>query len=241
MPARIWLFAALAAALAVVFVGLGRWQLRRLDERRARNAMISARMQEPARPFAALPDTHSFRRATLDGDADYPNEIVFTGRSRNGSPGVYILTPVRPRDRDTAVIVIRGWVYAPDAASVDLSRWREPGRHEFTGYVGALAGQGAAAAASNRKIRALSLPAVRALVSYPLASRYLVSQDSAPDTVPARLAAPVLDDGPHLSYAIQWFSFALIALVGAAVVVARARLSPDTASQNGKLGEVDYR
>jgi len=26
--------------------------------------------------------------------------------------------------------------------------------------------------------------------------------------------APELDDGPHLSYAIQWFSFALIIVIG---------------------------
>jgi cytochrome oxidase assembly protein ShyY1 len=33
----------------------------------------------------------------------------------------------------------------------------------------------------------------------------------------------VLDDGPHLSYAIQWFAFATIAVVGAGIVVARTR------------------
>jgi cytochrome oxidase assembly protein ShyY1 len=50
-----------------------------------------------------------------------------------------------------------------------------------------------------------------------------VSQDSAADTTPARLAVPALDDGPHLSYAIQWFSFATIALVGSYVVMRRAQ------------------
>jgi cytochrome oxidase assembly protein ShyY1 len=49
----------------------------------------------------------------------------------------------------------------------------------------------------------------------------------APDTAhpawPRRLAAPALDDGPHLSYALQWFGFALIGLVGAGVVAHRAR------------------
>jgi surfeit locus 1 family protein len=32
--------------------------------------------------------------------------------------------------------------------------------------------------------------------------------------LPRRWAPPALDDGPHLSYAIQWFSFALIIVVG---------------------------
>jgi surfeit locus 1 family protein len=39
----------------------------------------------------------------------------------------------------------------------------------------------------------------------------------------ARLPPPALDEGPHLSYAIQWFSFAAIALIGGAAVAVRNR------------------
>ncbi len=39
---------------------------------------------------------------------------------------------------------------------------------------------------------------------------------------PVRVPPPALDEGPHKSYAIQWFSFATIALVGG-VVFARAQ------------------
>ena len=44
----------------------------------------------------------------------------------------------------------------------------------------------------------------------------------APDRI-ARLTLPPLDEGPHFSYAVQWFSFALVALVGAGFVVKQAR------------------
>jgi cytochrome oxidase assembly protein ShyY1 len=37
----------------------------------------------------------------------------------------------------------------------------------------------------------------------------------------ARLTPPPLDEGPHLSYAIQWFAFAAIALIGAGAVAIR--------------------
>jgi cytochrome oxidase assembly protein ShyY1 len=40
---------------------------------------------------------------------------------------------------------------------------------------------------------------------------------------PARRELPVLDDGPHRSYAVQWFCFAAIALGGAAAVIRRER------------------
>ena len=48
-----------------------------------------------------------------------------TGRTRSGSPGVHILTPLRIPESDTALLVNRGWVYSPDARTVDLTRWRE--------------------------------------------------------------------------------------------------------------------
>lgn len=207
--------------LAAVFVRLGFWQLHRLQERRAHVAALRARLGEQVLPFEQLPDTGSFRRAIVTGTPDHDNEIVFTGRSRNGSPGVYILTPVRRTSGDTAVVVIRGWVYAADAATVDLTRWRET-RTNFTGYVAAFPGSAPSPPGATRRIRALSAPGVRGMLPYPVAGMYLVAQDSAPTTAPARLAAPALDNGSHLSYAIQWFAFATIALAGAAVVVTRA-------------------
>jgi surfeit locus 1 family protein len=222
-------FVGLAVVLAFVFVRLGFWQLDRLSQRRARNATVASRLDEPARPFEQLPDSASFSRVSLAGTPDYSNEIVLTGRSRNGSPGVYILTPVRRPSTDTAVVVLRGWVYAPDAATVDLSRWRES-RTAFQGYVVALPPSAQARIAGGRKLRALSSGGVRGLLPYPASSRYVVSRDSASDGTPARLEMPALDSGPHLSYAIQWFSFAAIAIVGAAIVAFRARVSPDGAS-----------
>ena len=226
-------FVALAVVLAAIFVPLGFWQLRRLDERRHRNAVLAARLSEPPRPIESLADTLSYLRATVTGTPDSANEIILTRRSRDGSPGVYILTPVRPRaEGDSATIVVRGWVYAPDAATADPTRWREA-RPMFSGYTAILpttvvAARGPATTKRDRRIPTLSASAVRALLPYPVRSRYVVSQDSAADTTPARLPLPVLDDGPHLSYAIQWFSFAAIALVGAGIIVFRARVSPDT-------------
>lgn len=224
MNRRIAAFVVLAIVLAALFIRLGFWQLDRRAQRRAYNAGLASRLAEPETPFAQLRGDRAFRRTVVSGVADYANEIVFTGRSRNGSPGVYLLTPIRPGERDTAVLVIRGWVYSPDAATVDLARWREE-RTTYTGYVNALPAiqPPAESRASERKLRTLSANGVRALVPYPIAAHYVVSQDSATGTSPARLPLLTLDDGPHLSYAIQWFAFAVIALGGAGAVVSRAR------------------
>jgi surfeit locus 1 family protein len=222
---RIVVFVALAILLAALFVRLGVWQLDRLGERRARNATLTARLTESPVEFSALRDTSGYRRAVVSGAPDYEHEIIYTGRSRNGSPGVYLVTPVRRQGNDTAVAVVRGWVYAPDAATIDAEKWREP-RSSFHGYVLSLPAAGAApaAASTERKVRTLTHAGLRRLLPYPLAAVYLVAQDSAPEaTTPARLGPPTLDNGPHLSYAIQWFCFAATALVGAAIVATRAR------------------
>lgn len=228
MSRKTWVFVALAVVLAGLFVRLGVWQMARLHERRARNAEIEARLALPPVPMAQKRDTASYHRVTVAGAADYDHELILTGRSRNGSPGVYILTPVRSSLNDSAVVIIRGWVYAPDAASADLGRWRES-RGVYSGYTALLPAIAAppSPAGPARRLRTLSAAGVRALLPYPVRSQYVVSQDSAADTTPARLAPPSLDDGPHLSYAIQWFSFALIAVVGAGIVAMRARVSPD--------------
>ena len=79
--------------------------------------------------FGALPrDTggaHYRRGAPAIGRFDYEHELVLAGRTRQGSPGVELLTPVRVAGSDTAVLVNRGWVYSPDGATVDHARWRE--------------------------------------------------------------------------------------------------------------------
>jgi surfeit locus 1 family protein len=219
---KVTVFLALAVVLAAVFVRLGFWQLDRLANRRARNVELAARLSKPVTAFEQLPDTSEFRRATVSGTPDYEHDILYTGRSRSGSPGVYILTPVRRASSDTAVIVIRGWVYAPDAATIDRARWRET-RTSFSGYVNSLPANPPSpeARAGERKLRHLSFLGVQELLPYPVSDRYVVALDSASDGAPARLTMPSIDNGPHLGYAIQWFAFAAIALIGAAIVLIR--------------------
>lgn len=215
-------FVALAVALAALFVRLGFWQLARLGERRAVNAITAARLAHSETPFEQLrrEAEPARRRSVLEGTPDTANEFMVTGRSRDGSPGVHIVTPVRVAGNDTAVLVNRGWVYAPDAATADLARWREH-RTEFHGYALQLSATGLPSVVKGRTLRPLGVEGVRKLVPYPVRDLYLVSEDSQTDHTPARLPLPALDEGPHLNYAIQWFSFAAIALVGAAIVATR--------------------
>jgi surfeit locus 1 family protein len=227
---RVPTFVAFAVLSAAVFVRLGVWQLHRRGERRARNALITSRLQSADADVATLAgDSASirFRRVHVNGTPDYDHELIYASRSYKGSPGVNILTPVRVAGRDTAVIVDRGWVYAPDGETVDLGKWHDRDS-VFTGYVEEFPSlDGAMSAEHPGTITRLGYAAVRKALPFPVAPVYVVmlgDSTVAPDRL-ARLMPPALDEGPHLNYAIQWFAFAVIALVGAGVAITQRRVT----------------
>lgn len=228
------LFVAIALVAGVICARLGFWQLERRQERRAYNAGIAARSAAATVDVATLRGDTSelrYRRARITGVADYEHELVLGSRSRDGAPGVNLLTPVRIAGRDTAVLVNRGWTYSADAASPPDGSWREQDTVSYEGYVDVLAA-GPPVPVNPRRPASLRRPVlatVRQRIPYPVAGIYLIAlapHDSARPGVPARLSLPsATDDGPHLGYALQWFIFATIAFTGA-VIAFRKRLSP---------------
>ncbi|HEY9227017.1 MAG TPA: SURF1 family protein [Gemmatimonadaceae bacterium] len=228
--ARVRLFVVVAVVAAAICVRLGVWQLQRLGERKARNTLVASRMASPPIDASALPrDTAEarFRRVRVAGTIDYEHELIHASRTRRGSPGVNILTPVRIPGNDTAILVNRGWVYSPDGSTLDLTKWRDRDS-TFEGYAVELPATGGSAFSNHPRVFArLSHDVVARALPYPVFPTYVVALDagdtsSAADRI-ARLPAPPLDNGPHMSYAVQWFGFALVALVGAVVVVRQSR------------------
>jgi surfeit locus 1 family protein len=221
---RVVVFILIAVSLAALFVRLGFWQLDRLAWRRALNAEVASRLSAPPVALADLPRDSAlmrFRRVDVAGVFDYANEIVITQRTRGGSPGVYLLTPMRVAGRDTAVLINRGWVYSPNGKDVTLSTWRERDTSRVLAF--ALPAEkslaGAAGASSPKLMRTLDIALAQRGLPYPVAPFQLVQLgDTAPKgNIPPRLIPPPPSEGAHKSYAIQWFSFATIALFGAGI------------------------
>ena len=191
----------------------------------ARNALVASRLAAEPVSLEALPTDSAlahYRRVRFAGTYDFAHEIVFTNRIHDGSPGVNLVTPLRPYrglGGDTVVLVDRGWVYSPDGASVDQAKWREPDRVAGTGYVQEFTRSAWAAASPEHpeRLRWLDPMTVAGWSGYPVAEYYVVVEPDSENTetnVPVRIPVPPLDEGPHMSYAIQWFAFAAIALVG---------------------------
>jgi surfeit locus 1 family protein len=210
--------AALVGALlvAALCVRLGVWQLDRLRQRRARNAQVLARRTEPALAVTGTisADSARDRRVVARGVYDYAHERLWHGRSYEGIPGVDLITPLRLHD-SSAVLVDRGWAPSPDGYHVDQEAYREGDSADVSGI-------GVAAPRAPGDVN----PAVlRDSLPYALLPFVIQELPNAPSSTtstnlhhppapPTRWPPPELSDGPHLSYVIQWFSFAVIITAG---------------------------
>lgn len=236
IPVRAPALIVASTAIAIACARLGVWQVDRLAERRALNALLLSRMRDPvvevSRTAADTAAGH-YRIATAHGTFDYAHEFAWAARVRRGSPGVNLLTPMRVDGVAGAVLVNRGWVYSPDAKTVQFSRWRERDTATVTGYMETWQQACGATATTfpptcgdtaGRVLRRLDSTAAARLAGSPVAPYLLVqTSDSVlhADSIPARAEEPVLDEGPHFSYAVQWFAFAAIALVGGIALALR--------------------
>lgn len=214
-----------ALAVAIGCVRLGLWQLDRLRQRQDRNSAIRAARARPPLDVtgAVAPDTARDRRLHAHGVFDYAHEQVWRARTYEGLPGVALITPLRLAD-GAAVLVDRGWALSPDAYHVDQRAYREADTADVLGL-------GMAAPRARGDVD----PAVlRTALPYPLLPFVLqqVPSDSPSlrQSVALRRWPPLeLSNGPHLSYAIQWFSFAAIIVVGTvALVRKRGETGPKT-------------
>jgi surfeit locus 1 family protein len=213
---------------AAVCARLGVWQLARLHQRRAANReVLRARAEPPIsldRPGRRDSAAVAQRWVIGTGRYDRRHEIVLRGQAYQGTPGVHVVTPLRLRGSDTAALVIRGFVPAPDAVRADLDSLDEPGERRVTGLaepVGSGGGKPLVLAGRSTWAR-LDLPALSRALPYPiLPVAILQTPDSSLPRYPLRLTPPAVDDGPHLNYAVQWFLFSAMAIGFAVVVVAR--------------------
>ena len=221
-------------ALAILFISLGFWQLRRLDERQLQNTVGESRFEDEPVDLGLLldasgeeQDTLEFRRATATGEFQPDDEVLIRSQVHQGVAGFHVITPLLG-ERGTAVLVNRGW--APlDADQVPVAAAPPPeGTVTVTGWVRPTQARGALGPSDPEEGRLVTMSRVdidriQQQVPYELEPVYLSLLDDLEGDLPVVAQPPSFaDEGPHLAYAIQWFSFALIGLVGYFFLIRRA-------------------
>ena len=229
-----WLWATLAIILlCLAFLTLGVWQLNRLSARRAANARLLTRMAAPPLYVSDLlpaPDIEAadLRQATLRGVYDYSQEIILRNRTHNELPGVHVIVPLRLAGSDAAILVDRGWIPYEQAAPDQRAQFRDAtGEIELSGILRRSMARSSNLAPADPPLgpdrprldawHRVEIPRIQEQIAYPLLPLFL--EEAPPPSGEARRfprAAPeiALGEGSHLLYAIQWFAFTGIALLG---------------------------
>ena len=227
-------FHVLVFAAVALMIWLGFWQLRRLDERRQFNATVEARIDQPAVPVEDLlastddPSRIEWRQVTATGTWR-PDQIVWFNRSQGGIAGDNVLTALDTAldDGDGVVIVNRGFVPLtaevppPPSGEIEiLGRVRIPAARALGELTDAADGP-------VTEVRRIDLGQLDEQIDGEVAPVYLDLIGSIPNVTagdPDPVPAPTLSEGPHLSYAVQWFIFATAALLGWVLAVRRSLL-----------------
>ncbi len=231
-----WIIGHLIVLIVVgAFVRLGIWQLDRLQDRRALNDIVSARMALPPSDLSGLledgsSDQLEYRRGFVSGIFDSSEEILIRSRTNNGEAGFHVVTPLVIGD-DQAVLVNRGWVPLGFDDPPVGPALAPPDQAEVTGTVrdsqsAPSLGPRDPSEGDLERMYWIDIPRIQEQSIYDLFPVSLELQTQVPQqtgSLPVPVPPRELTEGSHLTYAIQWFAFAVIGLAGYAALLRRSR------------------
>lgn len=233
MFTRRWLLATLLVVVGVgINIRLGIWQLDRLEQRQAFNTRVQAQVDSPllvleGDALQADLGGMEYRQVLVQGEYDFSQEVALRNQvSVDNRLGVHLLTPLKISGTQRYILVDRGWIPMEDFNTGDWSAYAEMGSVAVRGVL--RAGQSAPdfgqrsdelPGPGEPPLKAWNFANVAAIdlqTPYDLLPAYV---QQAPDptrtSLPARSQPKLeLTEGPHLGYAIQWFTFATLLGVG---------------------------
>ena len=219
-------YLALVLVFAVACALLSWWQWARRAETIAEGKLVTQNFEaEPVALDKLVPslgawrDGEEWRPVQVHGQYLRDEQLLVRNRVYNGNPGFEVLVPFRTDD-GSVFVIDRGWLPigthqdSPDSVPASpggevtvVARLQQsepvlPGRSAPSG-----------------QIPEVNLSTVAKLAgttgkTYTGAYGLLATESPAPETRPAAVQEPIPDEGPHLSYAIQWIAFALLAFFG---------------------------
>jgi surfeit locus 1 family protein len=207
-----------AAALVIATLELGHWQTRRAEEKIG----LSRRLDEAARgPVLSVPAAaaaaQAFEHRRVEARGEYIGAATFLldNKVHAGVAGYHVLTPLRLAGSNMHVLVDRGWTPAGDRSA--LPAVPPPAGAVRVEGVGALPPKrilelapesGAGPLREN-----LVIERERERLGLALQPFIVLQTSPANDGLVREWERPDTDASRHRSYALQWYSFAALAVV----------------------------
>ena len=213
-------YLSLTVVFAIVSSFFGLWQWDRRGQAVAAINVLEANWDRQPEQLSSVEDLSPTRDqwtpVVVTGEYVPEDQILARTRPRGGQVGFEALVPLIT-DSGITVVVNRGWIptgdstdfpdFVPEAprGEVSVVARIKPGEPTLRGR-GAPEGQ----------LPSIDLAAMERIVGYDLETEFflLLDQETPPSSIaPLPALRPVLDEGPHLSYTLQWFVFALLAMI----------------------------
>jgi len=228
-----WILVHVSVALLMfTMINLGFWQLNRLSDKRDLNDSITAQME---RPIADLTKDKfdslgmQWSKVVLQGTYSNKDRITVINRSQDGAAGYNSVLPFVTTNGQV-VLVNRGFVplamtnpAAPAGTLQIFGYVRDPQKRSAVGAIDS-------SSPDSTEFQRFDLSVIaKATDANLLTNGYvqLIAENPATEeSWPSPVALPMLDEGTHFSYALQWFFFAATALAGWIYVVRKKLREP---------------
>lgn len=223
-PSWLALAAVVLGFAYLCFTVLAPWQLgKNTTTSRANSQLEHALTAEPVPLTTLLPHQDSsapdeqWRPVTATGRYRPEAQVLVRLRVIDGMPAVEVLTPFAVKGGPT-VLVNRGYVRTedggsrlpeipppPDSEVTLIARLRDP--------QGAVPDKAPFTANGFRQVYSINTEQIAAFTGVPLTGTYLQLGEDQPGGLGV-IAPPRRDNGPFLSYGIQWIAFGILAPIG---------------------------
>jgi len=213
---------------ALICMRLGIWQLDRLAQRRDINShYVEMSTIEPIElPARGDLEKMAYRQVVAEGFYDYSQQVAIRNQYYQGEYGFHLLTPLVLSD-GSAVLVDRGWIpYEGNLTRPDWDKYSTDGKVKVTGIIrlsrerADITGKSDPELLPGQQVLLVwnfpNLSRIQLQTPYHLHPIYIQGSSAFNDGSYPIPIQPVIEisEGPHLGYALQWFTFAGIFLVG---------------------------
>ena len=214
---------ALTCVAAALCLYLAQWQMSRNDHLVAENAKITENYDAAAYNsgtglplFEDYDDSRTWHPVQLRGSYLVQDTVLVRNRPHDGRVGYDVLVPFRTTE-GTVVAVDRGWIPTDDSANGMPSTVPAPPSGTVTVTARLRPSEGALdRGAPDGQVASIDLRDLSSRWGGDLATGgygELVSEDPAAAATPQAPERPEVSYGPHLSYSLQWYAFAVLVFV----------------------------